>query len=223
MFNFELMKFSAFILFFLLIFIYNSNSQIYFGIISGLNSANIRFVDDEVNKSFSAIENNRFGYNAGICGDFYFSKVLSVEIDLAYTTKGFNFEQTYSRGYKQFNYIQLNANGKIDFNPDEDIIFSAYVAPYAAYWLSGKRMISGVNYGYVVDKIPLQSDTTFRYNRYDLGLIFGTEMKFEQENDALFIIGLKYEHGMISTDIDKVDGWFNRNISLYFRYLFNLN
>ena len=68
----------------------------------------------------------------------------------------------------------------------------------------------------------LSSDTTFAYNRHDVGLIAGIDFNFEQQNNRRFVLGMKYEQGMISTDIEKVDGWINKNFSIYFRYMFRV-
>jgi Outer membrane protein beta-barrel domain len=217
------MKFSI-IAFFLVVFsISQINSQIYLGFTVGGNGANVTFDDDDMQHGFKSIDKLRYGYNVGISGDYYFAKVLSVELDFSYTLKGFAFEQTYSSGFKQFNYGQVNAAGKIDLNPDSDIIISPYLSPYAAYWISGKRMQTDIKTGIPrIDKIDLKSDTTYAYNRYDLGIIIGVDFKFEQPNHRYFILGTKYEQGMISTDIDKVDGWRNKNFSIYFRYMFRV-
>lgn len=212
------------ITFFLVVFsVSKIDSQIFLGFTAGGNGANVTFDDDVTQNSFKYIDKLRYGYNIGVSGDYYFAKVLSVELDFLYTLKGFAYEQTYSSGFKQFNYGQANAAGKIDLNPDGDIIISPYLSPYVAYWLSGKRMQTDIKTGVMEqDKIILKSDTTYAYNRYDSGIIIGVDFKFKQPNHRYFILGTKYEQGMVSTDIEKVDGWRNKNFSIYFKYMFRV-
>ncbi len=210
------------ILYFLTVFA-SVQAQIYVGGNVGVNFSGIRFDDKVLQQSFRYYDKIRYGINTGINGDFYFSKILSVDADLAYSQKGYAYEQTYSQGYKQFEYVQISANGKLDLNPDSKVIFSPYVGTYGAFWAAGKRMKSNYKTGIIYeDKITLSSDTTYSYNRYDTGIIGGFEVKFKINYKRYFTIGIKYEHGMISTDIEKVDGWKNKNLSLYTRLLFRI-
>lgn len=207
----------------LLFFSFSVNSQIYLGFTGGLNGANVRFDDDALQRAFKYKDKLRYGYNVGLTGDFYFSKVLSVDVDFLYTLKGYAYEQTYSMGYKQFNYGQISAAGKLDLNPGSDVIVSPYIAPYGGYWITGKRMHSDFKTGIVEeDKIYLSNDSTFAYNRYDIGIAAGVDFKFKQQYHRQLVVGIKYEQGMVSTDIDKVDGWLNKNFSIYIRYLFRV-
>ncbi len=96
------------ILFFLIFFSFSGvYSQIYVGFLAGANGANVRFDDDDLQKAFRYKDKLRYGYKVGVTGDFYFAKVLSVGVDLEYTLKGYAFKQTYSEGFKQFNYAQI--------------------------------------------------------------------------------------------------------------------
>lgn len=217
------MKKILFLSFLFLTINFTLNSQIYLGFSGGVNAAGIRFDNDVQQNGFRKIDKPRYGYKAGLTGDFYFAKVLAVQVDLDYTLKGFAYELTYSEGYKIFNYGQISAAGKIDLNPDSKVIVSPFLAPYAAYWISGKRMQSDYKTGIIdIDKIYLSGDTTFAYNRYDIGIIAGINFKFEQPNHRYFELGIRYEQGMISTDIEKVDGWRNKNLSIYFRYVYRV-
>lgn len=217
------MKIVVIAFFLIVLSVFQINSQIYLGFTAGGNGANVTFDDDLMQLGFKSIDKLRYGYNVGLSGDYYFADVLAVELDFAYTLKGFAYKQTYSRGFKQFNYGQVNAAGKIDLNPDGDIIVTPYLSPYVAYWISGKRMQTDIKTGVLEqDKIILKSDTTYAYNRYDSGLIIGVDFKFKQPNHRYFILGTKYEQGMVSTDIEKVDGWKNKNLSIYFRYMFRV-
>ena len=203
--------------------IFQLNSQIFVGFTAGINGANIRYDNDYWQQSFREVDHLRYGYNVGVSGNYFFSKVLSVEIDFLYTLKGFTYKQTYISGFKQFNYGQVNAAGQLVLNPDSDILIAPYLSPYLAYWISGKKMETNARTGdYDEGKIVLSSDTTFAYNRYDMGLTAGVDFMFEISRYRTFILGAKYEHGMISTDIEKVDGWRNKNFSIYFRYMFKI-
>jgi len=199
------------------------SSQIYLGWNAGLNTSEVKFDNEEYNESFKHIGRPKFGYSAGINSYFYFSKVLDLKTDILYTTKGFRYEQTYYYGHKTLNYGQINLQGQIDLNPDADIIFSPYIGSYAAYWISGKSVQTDLRLGYTdKEDIYLKRDSTFAYKRYDSGISAGIDMKFNQPNYKLIVIGIKYELGMITTDIDKVAGWKNRNLNIYFKYYYRV-
>ncbi|MEA3450558.1 MAG: outer membrane beta-barrel protein [Bacteroidota bacterium] len=201
-----------------------SFSQIYLGGEFGGNASKIRFDDNIIQEDFKHIQDYQYGYSAGLSGLFYFSKVLNVNTDLLYTKKGFAYTQPFSDGYKTFDYLQLSAAGQLDLNPKDDIVFSPYIGTYGAYWISGERSFFDYKQNtFVTDKIYLNSDTSFAYNRYDLGVTVGIEAKFEQNYYRWLVLGLKYEHGMLSTDIEKVLGWKNRNLSVYLKYFFKTN
>ncbi len=211
------------ILIFIFLFIINSFSQIYFGGIIGANASKIKFDDNSVQKEFRYIQIPRYGYNAGVTGLFYFSEALNVKTDLLYTNKGFAYSQPYSKGYKIFNYAQLSIAGQVDLNPKASIVFSPFISPYGAYWISGKRSFFDYKKdNFITDKIYLNSDTTFSYNRYDLGISAGIEAKFRQKYHQWLVVGLKYEQGMVSTDIKKVLGWKNKNFSIYLEYFYRI-
>jgi len=200
-----------------------SSSQIYLGGEFGGNASKIRFDDDNIQKDFKHIQNFEYGYSAGLSGLFYFSKVLDVKTNLQYTKKGFAYSQTYSKGYKTFDYLQISAAGQLDINPKDDIVFSPYIGTYGAYWISGTRSFFDYKQNiFINDKIYLNSDTSFAYNRYDLGITAGIEAKFEQNYYRWLILGVKYELGMVSTDMEKVLGWKNQNLSVYLEYFFRI-
>lgn len=200
-----------------------SNSQIFMGWNVGINNSKVKFDDDEINESFKYIGKPKYGFHGGLNSYFYFSKVLDLKADIDYTTKGFKYEQTYYYGQKTFNYGQLNTLGQIDLNPYSDVIISPYIGAYVGYWIWGTREQTDLKTGISEkDKIYLKNDSTFSYNRYDSGLSAGVDFKFQQPKKRLLIIGLKYEYGMITTDIDKVAGWKNRNMSIYLQYFYRL-
>ncbi len=213
-----------YILFFLfLILSINTDSQIYLGGNLGLNIAKVHFDSDDLNNSFKYIGRPKFGYNAGVVANFYFSRVLNLKTDLQYSQKGFKYEQTYVNGFKTFNYAFLSACGQLDVNPYDDIIFSPYLGAYFAFWISGIRQESNIKTNTTQrDIIYLKSDSSFAYNRYDSGIVPGFELKFKQKNKRWLILGLKYDFGMISTDVDKVAGWKNRNLTIYLHYVFRI-
>ncbi|MBN2662303.1 MAG: hypothetical protein JXR68_01525 [Bacteroidales bacterium] len=200
-----------------------TNSQIFMGWNAGLNNSKVKFDDDEINESFKYIGKPLYGFHGGLSNYFYFSKVLDLKIDMEYTTKGFKYKQTYYYGQKTFNYGQLNMQGQIDLNPYSDVIISPYLGAYVGYWIWGTREQTDLKTGiYEKDKIYLKNDSTFSYNRYDSGLSAGVDFKFPQPNKRLLIIGVIYEYGMITTDVDKVAGWKNRNMSIYLQYFYRL-
>lgn len=201
----------------------NSNSQIYLGGFLGLNASKIQFDDQNIQDNFKYIQNFRFGYSSGLSGLFYFSKALNVKTDLLYTQKGFAYSQTYSKGYKVSNFVQISAAGQIDLNPKKKLIFSPYMAPYLGYWISGKRAFFDYqNQNFITDKIYLNSDTSFAYNRLDVGIAVGFEVKFKQNYHQWLVLGARYEQGMLSNDIEKVQGWKNRNLSIYLEYFYRI-
>jgi len=197
--------------------------QIYGGFKVGANVASVRFDNEDLNESFKYIGKPYWGYNAGFNANFYFSKVLNLKTELKYSSKGFKYEQTYYYGYKTFNYGQFSSFGQIDLNPDGNVLVSPFMGPYTAYWISGVRYqydVKGNTYDY--DKIYLNSDTTFAYNRFDSGIIVGVDFKFEKSNHKKLVMGMMYELGMVTTDIEKVDGWKNRNLTLYLELYYRL-
>lgn len=199
------------------------NSQIYMGISGGANASNVRFDDADVQDAFRYKDKPHFGTTISYVSDFYFGQVLSLMVDAGYTVKGLKYKQTYSQGYKKFEFLQLIIAGKVDLNPEADFIVSPYIAPYGAYWLAGEKQHSDYKTGVIKEeKINLKNDTAFQYNRYDIGLVAGIDFKVKAGRKNYFIFGLRYEHGMLSSDIDKVDGWKNRNLNIYMKFLFRI-
>lgn len=214
------MKYFFLITFFFL-FGLNLNSQIYLGWNIGGNNSKVRFDDNSYNESFKYIGKPKFGYNAGITNYFYFSKALDLKTEILYTTKGFKYEQSYYFGHKTFNYGQLNLSGQMDLNPYSDVIVAPYIGSYVGYWIWGVATQTDLKLGTTeTDNIYLKNDSTFAYNRYDSGLSAGVDFKFVQDNKRFVVLGLKYEFGMVTTDIEKVAGWKNRNISIHFQYFY---
>ncbi len=200
-----------------------SYSQIYIGAGGALNSSTVHFDDDSYNQTFKYIGKTKFGFNAGINGYFYFSKVLDLKVEMQYLTKGFKYSGTYSYGQKTFNYGQVNLMGQMEFNHDADVVIAPYLGAYIGYWISGTRTQTDIKTGVTdEDIIYLKGDTTFSYNRYDSGISAGVDFKFPQANHKYLILGTRYDYGMITTDIDKVAGWKNRTFSLYLQYYFRL-
>jgi hypothetical protein len=202
----------------------NLQSQIYLGLSTGISASKIHFDDESLQKNFRPIQKFSKNFIYDINSELYFGQVLNLNISATYLSKGFDYEQTYVKGYKHLRYIEIQTAGQIDINPDDKLIFSPYIGTYAAYWLSGeRRYFDYKNNIYLTDSINFGNDSTFRYNRYDLGIIGGIDIKFPQKrNKKIIISGIRYEQGMISTDIEKVNGWKNRTFIVYLRYIFKL-
>ncbi len=204
--------------------IFSCDAQVFVGMSSALNFSRVRFDDDDFQESFKAKEKFRAGYAVSGVADIYFGEVLSLMVEASYTTKGFAYRQTYSQGFKRFNFAELLLAGKIDLNPDAKLaVFSVYLAPYAAYWLSGIKQHSDYKTGVIYETdIKLKSDTSFAYNRYDAGIAGGVDCRLRASKTFYVALGLRTEYGMLSSDKERVLGWKNRNIAINLKFLLKI-
>ncbi len=213
-------------LIFLILFLTNvdiAKTQTYLGFGGGMNFSKVRYDNDTSNSYLKEFQHFEKGFNAGLFSTIYFGKVLSVRSDLEYTQKGFQYTSTYRGEYKKFNYAEISTSGALDLNYDGDIVITPFIGYWLAYWMSGTRGIFDIkNKIYQTDKIYLNSDTTFAYNRWDTGLSCGLEFRYKPTKKTLLTIGTKYEYGLMSSSKNKTDGWKNRNILIFLAYNFKL-
>ena len=118
----------------------------------------------------------------------------------------------------------MDIGGQVDLTPDSKIIVSPYISPFVAYWLSGTMSFwDSKNNVYVTDEeIYLGNDTTFRYNRYDTGILTGIDFKIKQPHHRFWTIGFCYEYSMLTTAREEIYGWKNRNIKFYIQYFYRI-
>lgn len=213
------------ILIILLLFIKtNLFSQIFIGATGGINVSKIKYDNQYYNSIFSPFQKFRPGINSGLMSYLYFGKVMDVRLETSYSQKGFNYEDTYTKGHKNFSYAEISTAGQLDLNYDKKVNFSPYLGYFVAYWLSGKyQYFDYKNSEFITGNIYLKSDTTFAYNRIDLGLLAGIDTKIKLSRKQILTIGFRYEHGLLSTEKNKIDGWKNRNLSLYLALNFKIN
>ena len=213
-------------LFFLTLLLINTDiakAQIYVGFGGGMNLSKVRYDNDTANSYLKEFQHFEKGFNGGFFSTFYFGKVLSVRSDLEYTQKGFQYTSTYRGEYKKFNFVEISTAGALDLNYDADIVITPFIGYCIAYWSSGTRGLFDVkNQIYQIDKIYLNSDTTFAYNRLDMGLTCGIEFRYKPTKKNLLTWGTKYEYGLMSSAKNKTDGWKNRNLSIFLAYNFKL-
>jgi len=199
-------------------------SQIYLGPIFGFNASKVRYDNEYYNESLKAFQKFRVGINSGFLTYFYFGKVMDVRAETIFTQKGFSFNDTYTSGYKVFGFAEENVAGQLDLNYDSKVMVSPYLGYFGAYWLYGKRKYFDYkNDIYITDKIYLKNDTIFEYNRIDLGLIAGVDFKYKLSKKQILTFGFKYEFSLLSSAKNKVDGWKNRNISIFLAYNFKIS
>ncbi len=190
-------------------------AQFYLGVNAGVNASTVRFDDENFNKAFRQYLQPYWGYRFGISSEFYFAEALSLKTSAIYTRKGFKYQQTYTSGWKQFNYFQVSAAGKIDFNPFEETVFSFFVSPYIAYWISGRELEAYAKYNTLLTQdIYLGKDSSFRYNRYDAGVNLGFQITKQLSRKKRFFLELGYDFGMVSNAIENVFGTKNRSLYL---------
>jgi hypothetical protein len=200
------------------------SGQIYLGADFGINESKIRYDDEDYQKSFKHFQKFKKGYSGGITSLLYFSEVLDLKANLFYTQKGMRYLQTYSYNDKTLNYAQLDIGGQLDLSPHSKIMLSPYISPFTSFWISGYQTFwDNKNNQYITDQeIYLKNDTTFRYNRYDIGILTGIDLKIKQPKHRFWIIGFRYEYSMLTTAKEEVYGWKNRNICFYIQYVYRI-
>ena len=217
----RIIYFIIFISCFIFILNINANAQFAIGFKSGVNMSYVRFANEYVHEAMKPIMKLKPGLNGGIVAEYYFVRGLAVQPEFIYTGKGYKYDQTFNDGKKRYDYLQCSVAGKVSSDNRDYRVFSAFIAPYFSYWLSGMRYhMDYKNREEQREKIDF-NNPDYTYNRLDAGIIVGVEYKVKQSKHRQLTIELRYEHGLISNNISKVDGLKNRSLSLAFGYRFS--
>lgn len=188
-----------------------SDSGVSMGVKGGLNLSNLysKDVDDT---------NVLVGFNAGLYVNAPINKVLSLQPELNFTTKGSEvaYNNIFDSGERKFNlsYIEVPVLFKANFTPN----FNAHFGPYFAF-LVDANIKNESNSG----STSMEEVDTDNLNKFDAGLSAG--VGFDINN---FGIGVRYNYGLTTVGKEQQVGSVtynpidakNSNANIYLAYKF---
>ncbi len=188
-----------------------------YGIKAGLNLANVYSAangnDDGVNYKSNA------GFNLGLTAEYPFTKLISFETGLIFSSKGFSSSiggvlSNFSSKTRLY-YLNIPLTAKAAYKIGGIKVFGN-IGPYVGYGLSGKissnANILGVS---VLDESEVEWGEEGDFERLDYGLTFGAGVEFGK-----FSVGASYELGLANIAPSSYVETNNRVTSISLGYKF---
>ena len=150
------------------------------GLKGGVNLSNLYADDDEQQKAL-------FGFNAGLFAKLPITKLISIQPELYFITKG--AELTYNNPFVQgaakfrYNYIEVPLLVVVNINEN----FNVNAGPYAAYMINGDVKNASSNTVFDFERNINTND----YNRLDWGLAGGAGIDI-----GAIGLGARYSYGL---------------------------
>ncbi len=175
-----------------------ANAQFKLGPTVGLNMANLS----------GDIDGNsmKMGFKIGAAAEYSFNEMWSIAPELAYSSKGTQYDILGETLKMNLNYLELPINAQFRAPLADDFNFLAFAGPYLAYGLS----VGGdfdAEFGSDDDQI----------NPFDFGLNFGIGAEYKN-----FFLKAQYQLGLSNLHNAGDDSLKNTNIGISLGYMFNL-
>lgn len=163
--------------------------KIRFGVTAGAN----------MSKNNASNAKNKFGFKAGVRGEYNFSETMYLGADLIYDQKGCKYDPTpYGEISMGQSYISLPIHFGYRYSVSESICLFGEAGPYFAYGIAGK---TSADDGDEEPNTFGDGDDEMNIKRFDagIGVRFGVEYR-------KFQLHVGYDYGL--TGIAKDDHWF---------------
>lgn len=201
-------------LFFLITFLSMSftlraQQVIEYGVMTGLNIANLSGKDVPSNATSKA------GLLLGFAFQYYFTPIFSIEPEVLYSMRGATTFGSFKTEVITLNYIEFPVLVKYNFHlsPKDPVYANLFVGPSIALNVGAKDKINDNGY---ISTVDLRNST----KALDYGLVIGAGMDFDM-NTSIFSVGTRYTFGLSSMNKAYVNRiWRNGVFAITIGYSF---
>lgn len=181
------------------LFVGASYAQPKIGITAGLNVSNLI-----ESGTYSASNNFKAGFQAGVVADFGITENFSIMPELLFAQRGCKYKDADLNS--TLNYLQLPVNAAYKFDVGYGSKLFIFAGPYIGYAVSGKVGSADIKFGSADDEMKA----------FDFGLNVGVGYEYEK-----VFFKLQYNPGLINMSHYTDPSIRNTNIAVSVGYYFN--
>ena len=199
----------------------NSFSQISIGFKNGLNFSNVKYDDLKTEKLIKDYKKIKSGVNLGIVSLYRMNPILSLQLEINYSQKGYKYNQIqYIKGKKKINYLEIPFFGKYKLNKSKINILNFYLGGFFAYMINGKDVFTEYP---STEKRTNKFDfnnPNYKYNRIDFGANIGFNFEYISKK-RISQVDIRYTHSLVADSKEVADALLSRVFTISYSFLFS--
>ncbi len=188
-------------------------AQINYGIKFGMNYSKVTSTNNFTGIEIVNINKFKLGFHIGLVAKIPISKKISINAELLYSDKGSANNKGEKSSYYEFNLYYIDLPIIVNYELAESLFFQIGIEP---------GFLSSSNF------VDYYKEGILDYNPFDFEMLFGLEYHMKKVG-----MGVRYQQSVIpifSSEYRSAGGenqgtvkLYNKNIQLYFTYLFRSN